>query len=94
MYLSALTYHSDTFSTDDSLEELSFCPTLTLLCPSDPRVLTVKPSSSDPELEMTPGTYAEFTVMLLYKIGSGTITTPVNLVSIPSSLSVSFFTTT
>ena len=43
---------------------------------------------------MNAGTYSEFTVMLLYKIKSGTISSPVNLVSISSSLTVSFQTDT
>ena len=53
-------------------------------------MLTVKPSSTIRDLSITSGTYAEFTLMVLYKIKTGTISSPVNLVSIPSSLTVSF----
>ena len=43
---------------------------------------------------MTAGTYSHFTLMLLYKIKSGSINSAVNLVSIPSSLSITYQTNT
>lgn len=57
-------------------------------------MLTVKPSSSVPELSLAAGSYSEFTLTLLYKLSTGPIASPVNLVSIPSSLTVSFQTNT
>lgn len=51
-------------------------------------------SSSSPELNIAAGTYSEFTVMLLYKLKNGAITSDVNLVSIPSALTVTYNTNT
>ena len=54
------------------------------------RVLTIKPSYTLPTLTTPSASYSDFTLMILYKISSGAITSAVNLITIPSSLSLSF----
>ena len=52
-------------------------------------MLTLKSQSSLPDLQLTPGTYEEFTVMILYKLGTGTFNDNANLMLIPGSLVIS-----
>ena len=93
-YLSPLTYQGNVPSTDSSAEEISFCRSGTLLCSQEQTALTVKPSSSSAEFSLNPGIYSQFTLMVLYKIKSGVINSPVNLVSIRPSLTATFQTNT
>ena len=81
-YLSPIHYQGTALSTDKSIQEIYFCPSATLMCEQESKVLTVKPSSnSAPSFTISPaGDYSEFTVMLLYKISTGAITGTVNLV--------------
>ena len=89
-YLSSLTYQGSAISTDSSIQEISFTKTGTIMNLKVYRVLTIKPSYTLPTLTTPSASYSDFTLMILYKISSGAITSAVNLITIPSSLSLSF----
>ena len=93
-YLSPLTYAGSSLSTELASDQILFAPSNTIIQMHDQKVLTIKPGTSDatfllPKVELT-----QFTLMVLYKIKSGTIASPINIATLGSSLLVASFSTT